>query len=142
MVVVAGGWVVVVVVVPGGCVVVVDVVAGGLVVVVDVAGTVVVVVPRVVSGSAPVMVVVVVVVDSTNSGSSLITCRVVVVVVSVGVVSARALVVGISIVDWMTRLRTWETAPHENTTAMRAARAQPAASFVQSGMTRVSQAGS
>lgn len=142
MVVGDGGCAVVVDVVPGDCVVVVDVGAGGLVVVFDVAGAVVVVVPRVVSGSAPVMVVVVVVVDSTNSGSSLITCGVVVVVISVGVVTARALVVGISIVGWMTRLRTWETAPQENTTAMRAARAQPAASFVQFGMTRVSQAGS
>jgi len=47
---------------------------------------------------------------------------------------ASTAVVGISIVGWMTRLRTWETAPHENAIATSAANAQPAASLVQFGM--------
>ncbi len=130
-------------VVEGGCVVVVDVVGGGsVVVVVDVTagggvvefgGAVVGVAPGVVSVPG-VSTAVIDVGDSISSGSR-VTTRDADVVVGSGSGLARATVVGISTTGWMTRLRTWATAPHENTIAMVAATAQPAISFVDFGMT-------
>ena len=78
----------------------------------------------------------VVTVSSTSSGSTRITVgeEVVVVVAGVPVVAPATTVVGISIDGWITRVLTWETAPHENATATMAATAQPPTSFIQPGM--------
>lgn len=81
------------------------------------------------------------VVELTTSGSTLTTSgeEVVVVGLGFGEAAARASVVGISTVGWITRFRTCETAPQEKAMAMMAAIAQPAKSFVQVGIGELSQ---
>ena len=83
----------------------------------------------------------VVTVSSTTSGSTRITVGEEVVGVDPGplVAAPATTVVGISIDGWITRFLTWETAPHENATAMMAATAQPPASLIQLGMTQLLQ---
>lgn len=147
VVVVCGGTVVVVVVCGGAVVVVVEVVGAGACVVVvvtvgagavDVSGAVVAVVdtcddPEVPSGGT---VVVGPGSPSMRDGSTRMTVGGVDVVLASVVAVAAA---GISIDGWITRLRTWATAPQEKARAVRTARVQPPASFIQSGMTQLSQ---
>ena len=83
----------------------------------------------------------VVAVSSMNSGSTRITVGEATVVVVCGelVAAAAATVVGISMDGWITRFRTWDTAPHEKATATTAAIAHPPTSFIQFGMFQLSQ---